>query len=227
MAVKIGAERSRLQQEHDTLRRLGGAGGSPHALDCGEVDQGGAPMFWFGMEHISGAPVIDHVRAAGRRGSPERVGQAETVARNLLSRLEELHQAGVLHCDLKSSNVLVEPDGGVRLIDFGSARRLSDGLCCGARFAGTFGCAPPEQLVGAFLDVRTDLFAVGVLLYRLLTDRFPFRGRSLTECLRELNDARPRSPTGPPALVQTIMESLSPRPERRPMSAEEALRRIS
>ena len=225
-AIKLTrSQQERLRHEHELLRWLDGAGGCPRVLASGETD--GAA--WFAMEYIAGESILSHVRHLGRRGSPERVAWVQQAAQDVLAALRELHQRGVLHCDLKGSNVLVEPSGRVRLIDFGSARRTCSeaGTCSGARFAGTFGCAPPEQLVGALLDARTDLFAAGVLFYRLLTDNLPFWGRTLPECLRELHDERPRTPSGPPKFVSVIMESLSPKPERRPLSAEDALRRLA
>jgi serine/threonine-protein kinase len=93
----------------------------------------------------------------------------------LLEAIGAAHEAGVLHRDIKPSNVLVTPAGGVKLADFGIASidgRDHDA----ARIVGTPGYIAPEQFLGEPQDERSDLFAAGVLLYRLLTGDSPFAG---------------------------------------------------
>lgn len=219
VALKINRQPRRLQHEYDTLRALNGCAGAPKVYGFGTIDREHA---WMSMEHISGTSARAFVRAAGRRN---RLKQIEVFLRGVLAALSSLHCAGFLHCDLKSSNILVTDDRRVRLIDFGCARRLDAGQCSGVRFAGTCTHAPPEQLVGGTLDARTDLFSFGVLAYELLAERLPFRCSTPHQALREMVGRKPRPlQTDSPRLASLIMSAINACPEVRPASADDALR---
>ena len=93
------------------------------------------------------------------------------VAHDLALALDHIHRRGLVHRDLKSANVLVLPDGRVKLLDFGTARisNAREQITKEGEFIGTFAYASPEQLTGRDVDHRSDLYSLGVLLYRLAT----------------------------------------------------------
>lgn len=103
---------------------------------------------------------------------PER---ATALIDRMLAALDHAHRAGVLHCDIKPANVMV-CDGEVKIMDFGIARMLGGEHAADAGLLGTPAYMAPEQVLGQPLDARTDLYAVGVILYRLLTATLPFDG---------------------------------------------------
>ena len=104
----------------------------------------------------------------------------------VLSALAHTHRAGIVHCDIKPANVMVTVDGGVKIMDFGTARARGAELGEGTGYMmGTPAYMPPEQLLGHPLDGRTDLYAVGVLLYRLITGTLPFTADTPIEAMRK------------------------------------------
>jgi eukaryotic-like serine/threonine-protein kinase len=100
---------------------------------------------------------------------------AASLADKILSALDHAHRAGVVHCDIKPANVMVTESGGIKIMDFGTARvrGIKPGTVNGYA-VGTPAYMAPEQVLGRDVDQRTDLYAVGVVLYRLLTAKLPF-----------------------------------------------------
>ncbi len=111
----------------------------------------------------------------------------------ILEALEYAHGQGVIHRDVKPSNIHVLPDGSAKLLDFGLARvTRADALTVTGDVMGTPYYMSPEQLKGQVVDARTDVFAMGVVAYELLTNRKAFDGAGLTEVmLKVLSDAPP------------------------------------
>jgi len=100
---------------------------------------------------------------------------AASLADTILSALDHAHRAGVVHCDVKPANVMVTESGGIKIMDFGTARvRGAKAGTVNGYAVGTPAYMSPEQVLGQDVDERTDLYAVGVLLYRLLTAKLPF-----------------------------------------------------
>src|SRR5204862_6309280 len=94
--------------------------------------------------------------------------QIIAVARQIAAGLESAHAAGIVHRDLKPGNVMLLPDGGVKILDFGLAKARGQSLSVtGARF-GTVSYMAPEQIRGQVVDSRADLWALGVMLYEML-----------------------------------------------------------
>lgn len=97
----------------------------------------------------------------------------------ILSALEHAHRAGIVHRDLKPANVMVTQLGGIKIMDFGIARvRGAEHLTIDGFAVGTPAYMPPEQVLGEEIDGRADLYAVGVILYRLLTGKLPFEAET-------------------------------------------------
>lgn len=124
------------------------------------------------MEYVEGRS-LDHV-LHGTPLLPE--PQVLNIMDQLLSALEAAHAQGVWHRDIKPANLLIGTSGLVKLSDFGIARIENQGLTRAVALIGTPGYMAPEQYMGEAIDQRTDLFAAGVLLYRLLTGKAAFTG---------------------------------------------------
>ena len=123
------------------------------------------------MELASG-PTLAELAAAGTA-----VGFVVRATIELLDALQYAHENDVLHRDVKPSNIVVRPDGSVKIMDFGLSRRISD-LSAGTQageIAGTISYLPPERFLGKPADERSDLYSLGIVLYEILTGVLPFR----------------------------------------------------
>ncbi|USN99467.1 MAG: serine/threonine protein kinase [Phycisphaeraceae bacterium] len=175
----------RFDSERRTLARLDHPG-IARVLDAGTTPRG-RPYFL--MDFIDGTPITSYCDEH-RLPIAARIGLFSQVC----AAIEHAHQRGVIHRDVKASNVLVvDADDGpsVRVIDFGIARALDeddDGrtrMTRAGQFVGTPASMSPEQLAGEPVDTRTDVYALGVLLYELLTGERPFADASVTPASRE------------------------------------------
>lgn len=137
------------------------------------------------------------------------------VVRGVLDGLAACHQAGILHLDIKPANVLVTPDGGVKIVDFGIARAASDAT---ATVAGTPHYMAPEQFEGR-ADERSDIYSVGCLLYECLTGAPPFQGTMAAQLMAHRNNPRPDprelAPQVSAELVDVVQRAMAVDPDRR------------
>lgn len=178
------------------------------------------------MELLDGVAAQVHAKRCGRPGSPERTREAVRIIGEVARALSYLHGRGIVHRDLKSSNVLVLRDGRVKVLDFGTARlaEAAEAIARNGEFVGTYAYAAPEQFTGGDVDARTDLYALGVLFYRLLTGHRPFDSDSPEE-LRQLHaEVTPRDPCRmvpgiPDEVGAVVMRLLQKSPDDRPESA--------
>lgn len=129
--------------------------------------------------------------------------EAAELGRDLLAGIEVVHERGLVHCDVKSANVMLGP-GPTKLIDFGIARTPTT-ESAGETSIGSLHYMAPEQLHGETLSAESDLYGIGVVLYEALTGRVPFEGRSPTE-VAEAQRAGP--PTAPGRRVEGVPEQL-------------------
>ncbi len=181
--------------------------------DIGEVD--GA--HYLSMEYIDGEDLSSLLRRIGRL--PE--DKAIQIARQLCAGLAAAHDQGILHRDLKPANIMLDGRGDVRITDFGLAG-LADGFTGLEIRAGTPAFMAPEQLSGKEVTVRSDIYALGLVLYQLFTGKRAFAGESLEE-LSALQHSGPVSPTShvqllDPTVEQVILRCLAPDPADRPAS---------
>jgi TolB-like protein len=159
------------------------------------------------------------------------VAEAVPVGLGILAALEALHERGIVHRDLKPSNVFLTPHG-VKLLDFGLARPTeaspTDGDDTGSALTatgmvlGTPRYMAPEQVTGEGLDARSDLFALGAILFEMLAGRPAFGGRNAVEILHATLHEQPPALTGSPAVAaadRVIRRALAKRPAERPASA--------
>ena len=148
-----------------------------------------------------------------------------TIAIDVLKALENAHERGVIHRDMKPSNVLVRDDGTALVMDFGIAKMTtSSRLTATGQTMGTVRYMSPEQVRGQEVCAQTDLYSLAVTLYESLTGDTPFDGDSHFEIMTAHLSAAPPPLSGrgievPPALEQLIMSGLEKKPERRPPDA--------
>ncbi|MCY1009745.1 protein kinase [Nannocystis pusilla] len=192
--------------------------------DMGE--HGGVPFLI--MEFVDGTTLQELLRddtgAAGL--APAR---AARIALSVCEALTAAHAAGVVHRDLKPANILLEAEGRVVLTDFGIARPLDGQHTQG--LLGTPVYMAPEQVAGAPVDARTDLYAVGLVLFEMLTGRLPFAGdTAFAAAVARLNepplDVLAVRPDAPEPLAELVRQCLSQEPDRRPASAAAIAERL-
>ena len=170
----------------------------PNVCQIYDVGEESGNLF-IAMELLEGEPLT---RASGARAAQRRPGGADRV--EMLAALGAIHARGIVHRDLKPSNVFVTRHG-VKLLDFGLARPEVDptldsavGLTRSGIVMGTPRYMAPEQVTGDPVDARTDLFAVGAILFEMLAGRPAFNGRSVTEILNATLTEQPPALAGSP-----------------------------
>lgn len=166
-----------------------------------------------------------------------RLAEVLTLVRRLCVPLGFLHGEGLVHRDLKPSNVFVRPDGTPVLMDFGLAGRRHGALGRevleeAAAFMGTVGYMAPEQVRGEIQDARTDLYALGCLLFEALTGRLPFEGNSNGEVMMQHLSRSPPLPSRlvsgvPPELEDVIVRLLAKSPRDRIGHVGDVARRLA
>lgn len=177
---------------------------------------------YIAMEYVAGQSLRD--LAAGR-GLP--AGKALDIAIQIAEGLEKAHQAGIVHRDIKSDNILINQDGRVKILDFGLAKlKGASRLIQPGSTAGTVAYMSPEQATGEEVDQRSDLFSLGVVFYELLTGQLPFPGEHQTAILYSILNEPPqplaRFAGEVPAQLQEIVEKmLAKKREERFQSAAE------
>jgi serine/threonine protein kinase/tetratricopeptide (TPR) repeat protein len=208
----------------------------PNVCQLYEIGEDAGELF-IAMELLEGEALGERLQ----RG-PLSVAEALPIGFSILAALSALHGRGIVHRDLKPSNVFLTPHG-VKLLDFGLARVSDSGpsqalpaateLTGTGMVLGTPRYMAPEQVTGEGLDARSDLFAVGAILFEMLAGRPAFGGRNAVEILHATLYEQPPALTGSPAVAaadRVIRRALSKRPAERPATAEamaEELRAVS
>jgi serine/threonine-protein kinase len=180
------------------------------------------------MEYVDGHTLADRLRLQGSIPWPE----ALEILRGAASAVEYLHSNAILHRDIKSSNVKLSSSGAVKLLDFGIARRI-DGprLTQTGSVIGTLENLAPEQIRHSTATVRSDVWALGVLLYEMLTGVLPFQAEAIGELYERIvrQSVSPPShlnPAVPPHVDALVLDCLRKRPEDRIANCEILRERI-
>jgi serine/threonine-protein kinase len=178
------------------------------------------------MELVTGQDLKKHVRSAGRLTAEEAIG----IARQIGDGLQAIHDAGVIHRDLKLSNVMMDGAGRVRLMDFGIAKGIGDTMATvTGQILGTPEYMSPEQVQGLPVDPRADIYSLGIMTYELLTGRVPFKADTplATIMLHVQEPPRLDDPAIPPRMAPILARALAKRPEDRYASAHEYVAALS
>jgi eukaryotic-like serine/threonine-protein kinase len=190
--------------------------------DWGSVDG----IYYMVMEYVAGLSLREILHAEGLLAP----AQAADVLEQTLAALQHAHRQGIVHRDVKPENLMVTRDGVVKVADFGLARAFADAQITEAgNVIGTVQYLAPEQLQGEPADPRTDLYALGVVAFELLTGRLPFTGETpMAVAYQHIHEPMPRPSSANPAVPTTLdgwVASVTEKQrELRPESAAEARR---
>ncbi len=234
VAIKILSERiandpewkARFLREARTIAQMN----HPNIATIFSIEQEAEKLFIV-MELVEGESLAT-VLARG----PLPPKEAVNIIRQVAEALAEAHEKGVVHRDVKPDNIIVGKRG-VKVLDFGIAKQVvSTGdaptLTQAGLIVGTPFYMSPEQALGRPVDVRSDLFSLGVLLYEAVTGKRPFEGESVTETMmniimQEPGDLAFVAPAAPASLVEVVNRALQKKPERRFGSAGEMVDALS
>ena len=185
---------------------------------------------YIAMECVEGRDLYQEIRALPRTDLSKRWARVEEVLIDLCRALAYIHGRGLIHRDMKPSNVLIGADGVCKLTDFGIVKELDpeSDVQLSTTLVGTWAYASPEQITGGALDHRSDLYSLGVILYTMLTGRRPFVAKDMAGYLEQHLDHEPVAPTTlvpgtPPQLNEICMRLLQKAPRSRFQSAQEIL----
>ena len=187
-------------------------------------------------EH-SGSVYMTQELATGRdlrrillQDEPLPLGRAIAIVRQVCEGLSYAHAQGIVHRDIKPANIVIDPQDHVKITDFGVAQPLqTDDSTTREKVAGTIGYMAPEHLMGQRIDGRADIFAVGCVLYEVLTGRIPFEGESFASVVDKTLHSEPPEPSRiredlPRALDRIVARALKKSAEQRYGSAAELAR---
>ena len=185
------------------------------------------------MEYCEGETLSQRIR---RR--PIETSEFLSIARQIAAGLAAAHDRGIIHRDIKSANIIVEPNGTVKILDFGLAKALPRSITdpglertfesTTGHFFGTLHFLSPEQARGGNADVRSDLFSVGVVLYHAAAGHLPFNAEAPLMVLDKIRDGEPEpfvpvDPSFPTTATRIIARLLQKNPDDRYQTAQELL----
>ncbi|MES2190393.1 MAG: serine/threonine-protein kinase [Pseudomonadota bacterium] len=195
----------------------------PNIVSVYDSDRDGDIAFLV-MEFIQGDDLKHHLD----KGELYTLEQSQRIMADLLSALDYAHRQNIVHRDIKPANLLIEPDGRVKLADFGVARIQDSGEATRTQgtIVGTLKYMSPEQLQGRPIDSRADLYAAGVVLYQLLTGKRPFDGDTDFAVIQQIVNHTPPAATShnnrlPPGIDAVVARALAKSRDQRYSTAQE------
>ena len=215
--------RRRFDAEIETLKRLR-HDGIVRLIGYGEEEG----LLFYSMELVEGEPLQKRIRRLKRLDWKSTID----ISIQVCAALKHAHDIGVIHRDLKPANLLLTQDDTVKLVDFGIAKIFGYGeQTVAGSILGTVDYMAPEQAFGDGITLRTDLYALGSVMYAMQAGRAPFKGKRITEVIDSLKREKPIplemvNPETPEALVELIHELLEKKPNDRPPTALAVMNRL-
>ena len=190
-------------------------------------NEGGPPAVFLVMELVEGSTLRDYLNEKGSLT----VEQTFQLITPVLSALSAAHRIGIIHRDIKPENILISKDGRIKVADFGLARNITMGQTMTAESSvvlGSVSYLSPEQVQRGVADARSDIYAVGIVLFEMLTGSKPYSGETPIQiAYRHVNDRIPNIQTIkseiPTSMAELVYEATAPNPDQRPKNAEELL----
>jgi beta-lactam-binding protein with PASTA domain/tRNA A-37 threonylcarbamoyl transferase component Bud32 len=213
------AFRDRFIQEARSAARLA----HPNVVNV--FDQGqDSDMAYLVMEYLQGITLRDLLKEYGKL-TPE---QTMDIMEAVLAGLAAAHKAGIVHRDLKPENVLLADDGRIKISDFGLARAATANTATGQALLGTIAYLSPELVTRGIADTRSDIYAVGIMMYEMLVGEQPYKGDQPVQiAYQHANERVPspsiKNPEVPQALDELVLWATARDPEQRPHDARTLL----
>jgi serine/threonine-protein kinase len=213
---------SRFIQEARAAARLA----DPNVVNVFDQGQDG-DMAYLVMEYLPGITLRELLREQRRLTVPQAISILDAV----LSGLAAAHRAGIVHRDVKPENVLLAEDGRIKIGDFGLARATTANTASGAQLLGTIAYLAPELVTRGTADARSDIYAIGIMLYEMLTGEQPYKGEQPMQiAFQHATDSVPRpsvkNPGVPEPLDELVLWATEKSPDERPVDAREMLQRL-
>jgi serine/threonine protein kinase/beta-lactam-binding protein with PASTA domain len=214
--------RERFIQEARSAARLA----HPNVVNV--FDQGqDSDMAYLVMEYLPGITLRDLLQEHGLLTTDQTLDILEAV----LAGLSAAHKAGIVHRDLKPENVLLADDGRIKIGDFGLARAASANTATGAALLGTIAYLSPELVTRGIADTRSDIYAVGIMTYEMVTGVQPFTGEQPMQiAYQHANDTVPapsqQNPQVPAEIDELVVWATSRDPDDRPRDAKTLLSEV-
>lgn len=213
---------SRFIQEARAAARLA----DPHVVNVFDQGQDGE-LAYLVMEYLPGITLRELMREQRRLT----ITQTVTIMDAVLSGLAAAHRAGIVHRDVKPENVLLAEDGRIKIGDFGLARATTANTASGAQLMGTIAYLAPELVTRGTADARSDIYALGIMLYEMLTGEQPYKGEQPMQiAFQHATESVPRpsvrNPGVPEQLDELVLWATEKTPDERPNDAQEMLDRL-
>lgn len=216
------AFQSRFIQEARSAARLS----DPHVVNVFDQGQDG-DLAYLVMEYLPGITLRELMRDQKRLP----VSQTITIMDAILAGLAAAHRGGIVHRDVKPENVLLAEDGRIKIGDFGLARATTANTATGAQLLGTIAYLAPELVTRGTADARSDIYALGIMLYEMLVGEQPYKGEqpmqiAFKHATEQVPRPSVRNPDVPESLDELVLWATEKSPDERPLSAQEMLDRL-
>ena len=193
-------------------------------------NEGGSPAVFIVMELIEGNTLRDFLN----ENAPLTAEQTFQIINPVLSALAAAHRIGIIHRDIKPENILIAKDGRIKVADFGLARNNAFGQTLTVESSvvlGSVSYLSPEQVQRGISDARSDIYAIGIVLFEMLTGNKPFDGDTPIQiAYKHVNERIPKissiKSNVPEKLVEIVFLATSPNPDERPRNAEDLLNKV-
>ena len=193
-------------------------------------NEGGPPAVFLVMELVEGSTLRDFLNENG----PLSVEQTIQFITPVLSALAAAHLIGIIHRDVKPENILISKDGRIKVADFGLARNMTMAQTMTAESSvvlGSVSYLSPEQVQRGIADARSDVYAIGIVLFEMLLGKKPYDGETPIQiAYRHVNDRIPNvkefKSDIPEMIADLIFQATAPNPDQRPKDAEQLLSKV-